>query len=170
MRCWSGAWVIAGIAGTVVLAACGTSTGGTAAASASDSASARPPSTTPAPDASTSPRESPTTTTPPAGDCAAGCTTVSVAPGAEVQRRLCVRPGTTVSLVLRPRADDKRWTAVRSSAPAVVQVSGWRLDTDGTAHASLRCAGTAEITALAKAPDVAGAARGAFTLHVSVTR
>ncbi|MCX5425761.1 acetyl-CoA synthetase [Streptomyces sp. NBC_00078] len=77
-----------------------------------------------------------------------------------------------MSLVLRPRADDKRWIAVRSSTPAVVQVSGWRLDADGTAHASLRCAGTrggtVEITALAKAPDVAGAARGALTLHVSV--
>jgi hypothetical protein len=160
------------IAGMVVLAACGTSAGGGAVGRASDSASVRPPSTTPPPDASTSPRESATQSSPPAGHCAAGRTTVSVAPGAAVQQRLCVRPGTTVSLVLRPRADDKRWTAVRSSAPVFVQVSGWRLDADGTAHASLRCAGTragtAEITALAKAPDVAGAARGAFTLHVSV--
>jgi hypothetical protein len=61
---------------------------------------------------------------------------------------------------------------VHSSAPASVLVSGWRLDTDGTARASLRCAGTragaAEVTASAKAPDVAGAARVAFTLDVSV--
>ncbi|MFJ5534822.1 hypothetical protein [Streptomyces sp. NPDC093261] len=46
------------------------------------------------------------------------------------------------------------------------------MDADGTAYATLRCAGTragrARITALAKAPDVAGAARGAFTLDVSV--
>lgn len=52
------------------------------------------------------------------------------------------------------------------------RVSGWQLDADGTAHASLRCAGTrggtARITATAKAPDVAGAARGAFTLHMDV--
>ncbi|MER7929111.1 MULTISPECIES: acetyl-CoA synthetase [unclassified Streptomyces] len=77
-----------------------------------------------------------------------------------------------VSLVLRPRSDDKRWTAVRSSAPALALASGWRLDADGTAHASLRCAGTrggtADVTASAKAPDVAGAARVVFTLHVNV--
>jgi hypothetical protein len=77
-----------------------------------------------------------------------------------------------VTLVLGPRTDDKRWTAVHSSAPVFVLASGWRLDADGTAHASLRCAGTrggeAEVTVLAKAPDVAGAARAAFTLHVSV--
>ncbi|MFI0966502.1 hypothetical protein ACH4S8_34685 [Streptomyces sp. NPDC021080] len=51
-------------------------------------------------------------------------------------------------------------------------MSGWHVDAVGTARASLRCAGTrggtAEITATAKAPDVAGAARGAFTLDVSV--
>jgi hypothetical protein len=77
-----------------------------------------------------------------------------------------------VSLVLDPRVDDKRWTAVRSSAPVFVVVSGWRVDADGTARASLRCAGTrggtAEVTAKAKAPDVAGASRVAFTLHVDV--
>ncbi|MFI5793179.1 acetyl-CoA synthetase [Streptomyces sp. NPDC051677] len=77
-----------------------------------------------------------------------------------------------VSLVLRPRTDDKRWTAVQSSAPVFVLVSGWRLDADGTAHATLRAAGTrgggAKVTALAKAPDVAGAAKAAFTLNVDV--
>ncbi|MFI6626095.1 acetyl-CoA synthetase [Streptomyces sp. NPDC050528] len=74
--------------------------------------------------------------------------------------------------MLRPRTDDKRWTAVRSSAPGLVLASGWRVDTDGTVHASLRCAGTrggtAEVTASAKAPDLAGAARVALTLHLSV--
>ncbi|MFJ6088259.1 acetyl-CoA synthetase [Streptomyces sp. NPDC092369] len=74
--------------------------------------------------------------------------------------------------MLKPRVDDKRWTAVRTSAPVFVLASGWRVDSDGTAHASLRCAGTrageAEVTALAKASDVAGAASAAFTLHVSV--
>jgi hypothetical protein len=77
-----------------------------------------------------------------------------------------------VSLVLRPRTDDKRWTDVRSSAPVFVQASGWQVDADGTARAVLRCAGTrggtAVVTAQAKAPDVAGAARTAFTLHVDV--
>ncbi|MEW1774895.1 acetyl-CoA synthetase [Streptomyces sp. NPDC086777] len=104
--------------------------------------------------------------------CAAGKAEVTVAPGEAVGERLCVRPGTEVSLVLEPRTDDRRWTAVRSSAPASVLVAGWRVDADGTAHAVLRCAGTrgglATITALAKAPDVAGAARGAFTLDVTV--
>ncbi|MEU1270286.1 acetyl-CoA synthetase [Streptomyces sp. NPDC005799] len=83
-----------------------------------------------------------------------------------------MRPGTVVTLVLRPRVDDRRWTAVNTSAPAFVVVSGWRRDADGTAHASLRSAGTrggtARISALAKAPDVAGAARPVFTLRVSV--
>ncbi|WP_322657309.1 acetyl-CoA synthetase [Streptomyces justiciae] len=77
-----------------------------------------------------------------------------------------------VSLVLKPRTDDKRWTAARSSAPVFVLLSGWRVDADGTAHALLRCAGTrggsARVTASAKAPDVAGAARVAFTLDVNV--
>ncbi|MGW0211973.1 hypothetical protein ACWDZ8_41830 [Streptomyces sp. NPDC003233] len=43
---------------------------------------------------------------------------------------------------------------------------------DGTAHATLRCAGTrggtAQVTAAAKAPDIAGAARPVFTLDVDV--
>jgi hypothetical protein len=77
-----------------------------------------------------------------------------------------------VSLTLEPRADDKRWVAVRSSAPVFVVASGWQVSGDGSARASLRCAGTrggtAEVTALAKAPDVAGAAKVVFTLEVSV--
>jgi hypothetical protein len=77
-----------------------------------------------------------------------------------------------VSLVLRPRTDGTRWTAVRSSAPVFVLVSGRRVDADGTARAVLRCAstraGAAEVTAAAKAPDVAGAADVAFTLEVHV--
>jgi len=104
--------------------------------------------------------------------CVAGSITVTHRLGDASVRDLCVRPGTVVSLVLRPRTDGKRWTAVRSSAPALVLASGWRVDVDGTAHASLRCAGTrggtADVTVSAKAPDLAGAARVAFTLHVSV--
>ncbi|MGI5133711.1 acetyl-CoA synthetase [Streptomyces sp. CA-106110] len=61
---------------------------------------------------------------------------------------------------------------MQSSAPVFVLVSEWRVDADGTAYATLRCAGTragkARITGLAKAPDVAGAAHGTFTLDVSV--
>ncbi|MEU9479805.1 acetyl-CoA synthetase [Streptomyces sp. NPDC048191] len=108
----------------------------------------------------------------PSGACVAGHADVSVAPGGPVRHRLCVRPGTVVSLTLRPRADDKRWTGVLSSAPALVVASGWRLDGDGTAHATLRCAGTrggtARVTAVARTPDVAGAARPVFTLDVDV--
>ncbi|MEU6773697.1 acetyl-CoA synthetase [Streptomyces sp. NPDC046759] len=77
-----------------------------------------------------------------------------------------------VTLTLRPRPDDKRWTGVLSSAPALVVASGWRLDGDGTARATLRCAGTrggaAEVTAAAREPDLAGAARTVFTLHMTV--
>jgi hypothetical protein len=97
---------------------------------------------------------------------------VTVSPGDPARRQVCVRPGAVVSLVLRPRTDGERWTAVRSSAPAFVLPSGWQLDADGTARASLRCAGTrggaADITALAKEPDLAGAGRLAFTLQVNV--
>ncbi|MFG2131791.1 acetyl-CoA synthetase [Streptomyces sp. NPDC048751] len=107
-----------------------------------------------------------------AGACAAGHAEVTVAPGGAPGQRLCVRPGTVVSLILEPRSDDKRWVAVHSSAPVLVVTSGWRVEGDGSARAALRCAGTrggtAEVTALAKAPDVAGAARVAFTLEVSV--
>lgn len=97
---------------------------------------------------------------------------VTVDPGDAAVQRLCARPGTILSLVLKPRVDDRRWTAALSSAPAFVVVSGWQVDGDGTARAALRCAGTrggtAEITVRAKAPDVAGAARTALTLHVDV--
>jgi len=104
--------------------------------------------------------------------CVAGHAEVTVSPGAAVVQRLCVRPGTVVTLVLEPRMDDKRWKAVRSSGPAFVLPTGWRVDADGTARASLRCArsraGAAKVTVVAKAPDVAGAARVAFTLHMTV--
>ncbi|MFI6929766.1 hypothetical protein [Streptomyces sp. NPDC050287] len=187
------------VTGMAVLAACGGSSDGGSAGATSGSPS---PSTSPSTSAGTgtgptavpthtsappsasepaSPFPSPSgpatsATVPPSapapGRCAAGRTKVTVAPGDAPRQRLCVRPGTVVELVLRPRLDDKRWTAVRSSAPVFVLVSGWQVGADGTARASLRCAGTragtAGITALAKAPDVAGAARVAFTLDVSV--
>ncbi|MFF4037936.1 acetyl-CoA synthetase [Streptomyces sp. NPDC001816] len=108
----------------------------------------------------------------PAGRCAAGSVDVAVSPGDPVRRELCVRPGAVARLVLRPRVDDKRWTGVVSSAPALVLVSGWQVDPDGTAHATLRCAGTrggaARVTVSAKAPDIAGAPRVVFTLDVNV--
>ncbi|MEU1481973.1 acetyl-CoA synthetase [Streptomyces sp. NPDC005760] len=95
-----------------------------------------------------------------------------MSPDDPAPQQMCVRPGTVVSLVLRPRADGRRWTALRSSAPVFVQPSGWQVDADGTARVSLRCAGTragaADITALAKEPDLAGVGRVAFTLRVVV--
>ncbi|MER6267937.1 hypothetical protein [Streptomyces sp900105755] len=162
MRWWTGGWMVAAM---VVVAGCHASEGGGPAGGPSDNNSSVSP-TRESPSASaTGPSAAP-------GSCAAGHAKVTVGPGDAVEQRLCVRPGTVVSLVLRPRTDDKRWTAVRSSAPALVLASGWRVDGDGTARASLRCAGVragaAEVTASAKAPDVAGAARVAFTLHVSV--
>lgn len=158
-------WWWAGVAmavPVVLLTACGGSAGGGHSGVPSASrASTRSPSV-PAP-------ASPSATS---GRCAAGHVDVAVGPGDAVARRLCVRPGTVVTLVLRPRTDDKRWTAVHSSAPAFVLVSGWQVRGDGTARASLRCAGTragaAVVGVSAKAPDVAGAARVAFSLYVSV--
>ncbi|MGW3096669.1 hypothetical protein ACWDCC_24970 [Streptomyces sp. NPDC001102] len=169
MRWWTGAWVLAAV---LALAACGSSDGGgRASGSPSGSPSTGPTSGTPARPSPTPSSSAPSA--PSATSCAAGLTRVTVEPGDPVQRRLCVRPGTVISLVLRPRVDDKRWTDVRSSAPVFVVVTGWRVDADGTGHATLRCAGTrggsARVTAPAKAPDVAGAARVAFTLDVTVT-
>ena len=167
MRWWVAGWTVAGL---VVLAACTTSPGGSVGGS-SENRSTEPPRRAPtsssAPATSTSPSASAS-----ASGCVSGRTEVTVAPGDPLRRQLCVRPGTVVSLVLRPRTDDRRWTAVQSSAPVFVLGSGWRVDADGTAHAALRSAGarggSAEITALAKAPDVAGAARVMFTLDLRV--
>ncbi|MFE9881666.1 hypothetical protein [Streptomyces sp. NPDC005784] len=184
MRWWAGGWIVAGV---FVLAACGASAGGGSAVGPSGSRSAGSPgpstgapTRTPAAPSSTA-RPSPTGRSPstPAitpsastGHCAAGHAKVGVSPGDTPERHLCVRPGTTVSLVLRPRNDDKRWTGVLSSAPAFALVSGWEMSADGTARVSVRCAGTrggtADVTVSAKAPDVAGAPRVAFTLHVRV--
>ncbi|MGJ5791844.1 acetyl-CoA synthetase [Streptomyces griseorubiginosus] len=105
--------------------------------------------------------------------CVAGRAQITVSPGDPVRRPVCVRPGTVVSLVLSPRTDGKRWTAVRSSAPALVLVTGRQVAADGTAHVSLRAAGTrggsAEITVSAKEPDLAGTGGVGFTLAVTVT-
>jgi len=175
MRWWTAGWMVVGV---VVLSACSVSTGGGSAGEAPGSRPAGPstggPTRTSAPGgpAGEDPPASPTTPSVSTAGCAAGHTEVTVRPGAAVVQRLCVRPGTEVTLVLEPRTDDKRWRAVRSSAPAFVLQTGWRVDADGTARASLRCtrtrAGAAKVTALAKTPDVAGAARVAFTLHVTV--
>ena len=185
MRWWGAGWAVAGV---IVLAACGASSGHGPSAGPSADRSAEPSSSAPT-HSSTTPVPAPRSTSPgspgtpsrsasaappsvSAGGCAAGHAQVTVAPGDAPVRRLCVRPGAVVSLVLEPRVDDRRWTVVRSSAPVFVVPSGWRVGADGAARASLRCAGTrggtARVIALAKAPDVAGAARAAFTLDVSV--
>ncbi|WP_317446929.1 hypothetical protein [Streptomyces collinus] len=195
MRGWTGGWKAAVV--VVLLAGCGAPAGGggtgagpgpsetagtgTGAAESGSSGPARPPrpalsarSSPAAPEGTTPsrPTRAPGSPTAPAGGCAAGRVEVTVSPGGPVRQRLCVRPGTVVTLVLRPRLDDRRWTAVRSSAPALVVPAGWRVDANGTAHAVLRCAGTrgggAEVTVAARAPDVAGAARPAFTLRLDV--
>jgi hypothetical protein len=177
MRWCAGGWVVAGM---VLLAACGTSAGRGSAGGPSGSRSSGPSADAPASTSTSAPsspaRADPSVSATPSPvlpqGCAGGRTDVTVTPGGAAEQRLCVRPGTVVSLILRPRTDDKRWTAVHSSAPALVLASGWKADADGTARASLRCAtvraGAADVTVLAKAPDVAGAARPAFTLHVSV--
>ena len=172
MRWWVGVWAVAGAA---VLVACGASAGGpsgSGSGTAGPSGGASTGRTSAAPSPSARPSGSGAAPPSSAAGCVAGHVEVAVRPGDAVVRRLCVRPGTVIALVLEPRVDDKRWTAVASSAPALVTASGWRLDTDGTAHASLRCAGTrggaAVVTAKAKAPDVAGAAQTVLTLHVDV--
>lgn len=176
MRWSAGCWAAAGM---VVLAACGGSTGSGPTGGSSENRSPGPSTASGSPSASEpaspgvpSPSVSAGTPSASASTCVAGHAEVTVSPGDAVEQRLCARPGTVVSLVLRPRIDDKRWTAVHSSVPVFVLPSGWRVAPDGTARAEVRCAGTragiAEVTATAKAPDVAGAARVAFTLHVTV--
>lgn len=180
MRWWTGVWAVAGAA---VLVACGTSAGGPSGPSGGSGGATEPSGGT-STRASAVPSPSPSSSVSPTGrspsgnpsgsaaSCVSGRAEVHFSPGDAVVQRLCLRPGAVVSLVLEPRTDDRRWTAVLSSAPAFVLASGWRVDADGTARASLRCAGTrggtAQVTARAKAPDVAGAARVAFTLHVDV--
>ncbi|MBP2049990.1 hypothetical protein J2Z21_002926 [Streptomyces griseochromogenes] len=187
MRWCGAAWVTAAV--VVLLAGCGASGGGGSAAhtGAPESGGGSGPSdsgsagTGPSDSGSLGPSPSthtaasppsPAAPSPSAGKCAAGHGEVAVSPGDPVRRELCVRPGTVVTLVLRPRVDDKRWTGVESSAPALVVPTGWRVEADGTAHAALRCAGTrggaARVTVSAKAPDVAGAPQGVFTLDLSV--
>lgn len=189
MRRWAAVWVVFV---AVVLTACGTSADPGTVGGASGTRPAEPssgaPSTGSALPASPSPTSTSARTASPTGPgapvpaaspsasaaaCVAGRTEVTVAPGDAPRRSLCVRPGTVVSLVLRPRTDDKRWAAVRSSAPALVVASGWSVDAGGAARASLRSVGarggSARITVPAKAPDVAGAARVAFTLDITVT-
>ncbi|MFH8773197.1 hypothetical protein [Streptomyces sp. NPDC017958] len=170
MRWWAGGCVAAAV---VVLAGCGAPAGGGGAAGTATSGSDSPRPSSPArATESSGGGATPTAgSSASAGSCAAGHVEVTVSPGDRV-RGLCVRPGTVMTLLLRPRLDDKRWTGVVSSAPALVLVSGWQVDPDGTAHATLRCAGTrggaARVTVSAKAPDVAGAPRGVFTLDVNV--
>ncbi|MER6474303.1 hypothetical protein [Streptomyces collinus] len=196
MRRWAGGWKAALV--VVLLAGCGTPAGGGTGAGpgpsesagtgagpaesgssgparpsqSAQSSPARSSPSTPQGSAPSRPTRAPGSPAAPAGECAAGRAKVTVSPGGPVRQRLCVRPGTVVTLVLRPRLDDRRWTAVHSSAPALVVPAGWRVDADGTAHAVLRCAGTrgggAEVTAAARAPDVAGAARPVFTLRLDV--
>jgi hypothetical protein len=184
MRWWTAGWMVAGV---VALAACSASPGNRSAGAPSENHSMEP-TTSSAPPASPVPAAPPSTRTqsptgpspsapapsssPSATGCVAGQTEITITPSDPPRRQLCARPGTTVSRVLQPRTDHKRWKAVHSSAPIFVLVSGWRVDADGTAHASLRCAGTrggsAIITALAKAPAASGSAHGVFALDMTV--
>ncbi len=181
MRWWTLGCAVAAV---VVVAGCGASSERGGQAGASAGGSARPPESASSAQGSSPPGSpvSPGVSVPGSsavpdssavpGRCLAGRAELAVSPGDPVRRRLCVRPGTVVTLVLRPRLDDRRWERVRSSAPALVVASGWRLDADGTAHAALRSAGArggeARVTVAARAPDVAGAARPVFTLDVRV--
>lgn len=171
MRWWT---VGCAAAAVVLLVGCGASAGrgGGSGASRPASPSGGGGGTSGSPAAPASTAGGARSPSAPAARCAAGTVDVAVSPGDPVRRELCVRPGAVVRLVLRPREDDKRWTGVTSSAPALLLVSGWQVDPDGSARATLRCAGTrggaARATVSAKAPDVAGAPRGVFTLDVNV--
>ncbi|MFE1886763.1 hypothetical protein [Streptomyces diastatochromogenes] len=165
MRWWALGCAVAAV---VVLAGCGAPAGGGGAAGTGTSGSGSPAGASTSSGGAATPTSAASASS---ASCAAGHVQVAVSPGDRV-RQLCLRPGAVVTLVLRPRVDDKRWTGVVSSAPALVVPAGWQVDADGTAHATLRCAGTrggaARVTVSAKAPDVAGAPRGVFTLDVNV--
>ena len=174
MRWWRIGGCVIALVG--VLAGCGTSdTGGSAAKGPSEGPSRGTSAGTSAPTSVPPSSQAPSASAPQpsAGNCLSGQVELTVSPGDPVRRPVCVRSGTAVFLILSPRIDGKRWTAVRSSAPALVLVSGLRVAADGTAHISLRTAGTrggsAEIGVSAKEPDVAGTGGVAFTLAVTVT-
>ncbi len=175
MRWWAVGWMVAGL---VAIAGCSSSSEGDAAAGPSGSRSVKPPTgasaRTPA-GPSTSETASPTAGNPsaPAGTpssavpgCAAGHVKVAISPGDERRTAAvrCVR-GRGYLSSCSPGQTTSGGEACRARRPCCpcIRMAG---DADGTAHATLRCAGTragkAKITALVKAPDVAGAVDGAL--------
>ncbi|MFI1076228.1 hypothetical protein [Streptomyces puniciscabiei] len=148
-RLWSGAVVVAV---ACLLTACGH--GGSPSPRATG-ASGSPPSP---------PRDTATTPAPatPSSGCAAGSATVVHGSGDASVQHLCVRSGTTVTVVLEPRAHGS-WPQPRSSNPMLALVTSSTTDRTGVTRVTVRTARIGEVT-------VTWGAEGAprFTLRLSV--
>ncbi|MFE4869771.1 acetyl-CoA synthetase [Streptomyces sp. NPDC056682] len=77
-------------------------------------------------------------------------------------RRLCVRPGTTVTVVLEPRPGGS-WPPPHTSSPMLATVTATATDRDGTSHVTLRAARTGSVTITWGPVDAP-----AFTLQLDV--
>jgi hypothetical protein len=94
--------------------------------------------------------------------CVAGSATVTHRPGDAAVRDLCVRTGTTVTVVLEPRLEGS-WPRPRSGDPMLALVISTATDSKGVTRVTLRAARTGSVSVTwgrQSAP--------AFTLRLSV--
>ncbi|MGW4560949.1 hypothetical protein ACWEN3_00630 [Streptomyces sp. NPDC004561] len=157
-----------------LLTACGGSGGGSEADSApprpaTSPPTATPPQGTPGSPSATESASSPSTPTPSAHGtasvspgCVAGSATVVHNPGDASVHALCVRSGTTVTVVLEPRAHGP-WPRPRSSNPMLALVTSSATDAKGAARVTLRAARIGAVT-VTWGPESAPL----FTLRLSV--
>lgn len=177
---WLGAVLVAL---SCLLTACGSSGGSSEADSSPSRPSATPPTATPSestpstPGTPGSPSATGSATSPPSPStrppsphgtastspaCVAGATTVIHQPGDASVQNLCVRSGTTVTVVLKPRAHGS-WPQPRSSNPMLALVTSSTTDDKGGCRVTVRAAriGSASITWGPQSAPV-------FTLRLSV--
>ncbi|WP_225095800.1 acetyl-CoA synthetase [Streptomyces sp. CoH27] len=98
----------------------------------------------------------------PSPRCIAGAATVTHASGDASTQSLCVRSGTTVTVVLKPRAQGS-WPQPRSSNPMLALVTSSATDGQGVTRVTVRAARMGAVTVTwgpASAP--------LFTLRLSV--
>ncbi|MGW2425401.1 hypothetical protein ACWC0C_40235 [Streptomyces sp. NPDC001709] len=112
-----------------LLTACAGSAGGSEADPAPSRASAAPPTGT----SSASP------------GCVAGSTTLAHGPRDASVHHLCVRSGTTVTVILKPR-EQGRWPLPRSSNPMLALVTSSATDSEGVTRVTVRAARTGAVT------------------------
>lgn len=75
----------------------------------------------------------------PAPGCSTGPVTVTRHPGELAAPRVCVRVGTTVTVIL-PAVQGARWSAPHTSSPMLATITSATTDPDGTARVTIRAA------------------------------